>query len=228
MLQSGLFYKSKPLLESFMAECTEKGVLIKNVDLDVVGVYAAFPKSYFASYDSSILEDVPLTSTILDNLSYFTSQKVTVQTIGREIVVEGERETYRETMLEREKRNFPIPMVFSSIGFLPQKMAPKVQVKILSDELSSVPSSENYKLVSDGSCLKIQSTDIGMFEKKINVLEKKVLEPITVAIDAELLQHILANTYGECWLSIEDRGIVLSQKTEDFAKTYLQSTLEVV
>ena len=228
LLKAGLICKGKGLMDSIVGEFTEKGLTVRDISLDVVGVHAIYPKHYFIEYQTEST-NIPFTQTLLDQLeSGFTSQNVTVECKENTIWVRGEKEEYKENLIDKELKSFPVEMTYSEIGFVPKKFEPKIQVLISSDSISSLPKADEYKFISDGSILKVEIRNAGVYTKELILKQKWKLESLSIMFDGEFLQHILANLYGDVWLSIDEKALVLSQKTKDYLLTFLQSSLEVI
>jgi len=224
-LSSLLIYKSKPLIESVIANFMDKGVAVKDITLQTAAVCAVYTKKYFLEYEGNG-ETVVLTNTLLDGLKRgFKDEKITIETTDTEIIIRGSEETYSEQLTEKEPEEFPIEVTNTPKGILPKDFKSIVQVLIPADALS-LPSAEKYVIRCDGKAIYVDVEDIGKYTKKLKIAKKETLGEVEVLVDGGFLQNMVSNLSGEIWLSLNNDVIIFSKKSKDHMLTYLLSTME--
>lgn len=225
LLSTVLIYKGKPLLDSVVGEFTPKGVVFRDMKLEVAAVYAIYSPKYFMEYEAAENEEVPLTDSLRNRLGWgFKDEKVTLMTSEGQLVLKGSKETYNEPLLEVEKGEFALKLENSDFGFVPAK-EPPVRVLLTAESLN-LPTAEKYRFDCDGKELKVTIKDVGEFTRTFSPSKAPALGNLTVSFDGAYFQQIAGNVAGEVWLSLTEGAAVFSQKTKDFCLTYLLSSLE--
>lgn len=226
LLKQCLVHKTKSLLEVCVPEFSEKGVMLKDITLDVLAVNAVYSPKYFIEYKAEKKEDVPLTNTLLDGLGYgFSDDEINVFTEKNDIIIKGSTDKYKEALQDITKSDFSIEMVSSDIGILPKKIDTKVQVQIPVEELN-LPSAERYAFLTEGKDLIGRVEDTGEFTKKFKISKRKKFEEVSIAVEGEFYEAIISNLSGNVWITIAPDVVVFSQKEKDYFLTYTLSTLD--
>lgn len=224
LLSTVLIYRGKPLLDSIVGEFKPNGVAFRDMKLEVAAVHAIYSPYYFMEYEAGN-EEIPLTASLLNRLGWgFKDEKVTLMTSENHLVLKGSKETYNEPLLDVEKGEFVLKLKSSEYGFISVK-EPAVRV-LLTAEALSLPSAEKYRLDCNGEELRVTIEDVGRYTKTFKLSKKPILTELAVSFDGAYFQQMVGNLTGEVWLSLTEGGVVFSQKTKDFALSYLLSSLE--
>ena len=224
LLKTVLIHKQKSLLDTIIGEFTPKGVVFKDMKLEVAAIHAVYSPKYFLEYESVDSENVPLTASLMDMLGQgFKDEKVTLMTSEGHLVLKGSKETYNELLTEAEKGEFVIKLQNTDFGFVPEK-EPTVRVLLNVEDLN-LPTAEKYRFDCDGKDLSVSIKDIGEYTKTFKPSKAPTLGELNVTFDGSFFQQMMSNMTGEVWVSMTEGGVVFSQKTKDFCLTYLLSSL---
>lgn len=225
LLSTVLIYKAKPLLDSIVGMFSPKGVAFRDMKLEVAAVHAVYSPKYFIEYEVTEGEDVPLTDSLRNRLGWgFKDEKVTLMTSEGHLVLQGLKETYNEPLLDVEKGEFTLKLKNSEFGFVTEK-EPAVRV-LLPSEALNLPTAEKYRFDCDGEKLKVTIKDVGEYTRTFKPSKAPLMNELNVSFDGTYFAQLASNISGEVWLSLSEGGSVFSQKTKDFALTYLLSSLE--
>lgn len=227
LLACSLKYGNNKGLESVVAVFGSKGVEISDLSLEVVALKSEYNKSYFLEYEVQGEEKIPLTQTLLEVLNHgFKEEKIHLETKEGKLVLTGSRETYEEPLLDKEKSAFPISLVSTEMGFVPEKkFTPVTQILTKVEELKELPIADKYHFTTTPEEQRVTIEDTGKYTKKLKPDRTNISGELKVDFDGEYLKCTIDNLSGAVWLSLAPNSMVISQKTKDYALTYLISPI---
>lgn len=227
LLNSSLKFGSKSGLDSTVAEFAPEGVKISDLSLEVVALKAEYNKSYFIEYKVEKEEKIPLTQTLLERLNQgFKDEKVSFEVDGNKLILKGIRESYEEPLLDKEKSAFPIKMIETEVGYLPEKFTAITQILIPVEELKTLPSAEKYHFSTTPEEQKVSIEDAGKYTKKLKPKRKIISGDLEISFDGTYLKSTIDNIVGDVWISLSPKSVILSQKTKDYQLAYLIAPIE--
>ena len=226
-IASSLIIKNnKPVIDKVVAKVTPKGIIVADLSLASLGVYALFPKTYFIEYavDETVL--FPLTVTLHKALKSFKIDAVEIVISDGTVRIIGGNKEYSEGLELAEEPVFSIKMIKTDLGLIPEKAENSpVILKIVASDLAELPKADFYRFISDGNSLIVEVENVGKFSVKLNPIAKIKLEKLKVRFDGDALMRMIANMKGEITLILSESAMVLSERTKDFMITYLMSAI---
>jgi len=222
-------YKQSPLIPTPVAECSDKGVRIMDMSEGSIAIASMFRKDYFLEYSVGEPEILPITTSLMDCLSFgFKSDKISVETSKEEIKISNGRDEYTTRKLDKGAEPFTLPVEFGEFGIVTKvtdKTGELLGRVLLDGKELEVAKAELYELTSDGRSLFIVlKTEEGTFKRRLDVKQAVALNPMDVYLDGEYYQHITENLEGEVWLSVTPNVVNFSRKAKDHVYTYIVTT----
>ena len=233
--------KTDTIMSAVNVVFTPKGIAVKTAHNGLVGIIANYSKDYFSSYDCAKPENVVITDTMLNALSWNNggmTTEVELETNGTNLTIKGLTDDFFEALIELDVSEFELPVVSTDKGLLPTGyVTPKadqtsdkkmrVMVELIRDSIKLPDAKqlgENMTIVSDGTNLKIvlQPKDGKAFSwsttLKLKTQEK--LEPCEITLNKKYFTTALSNADETFWLAYSQSGAVLVSKTIDSVLTY--------
>ncbi len=227
LLSYSLKFGNKKGLDSAVAEFGPEGVKVNDISLEAAALKSEYKKSYFTEYDVEGEEDVPLTQSLLEKLTQgFKDEEVRLETRENKLVLTGSREVYEEPLLDKEKKELPISLIPTDMGFVPEKGFELItQILIDIDELKALPTADKYHFATTQEKQFVSLEDAGKYTKELKADKKHISGDLEVNFDGEYLKSTIDNLSGATWISLAANVIVISQMAEDYVLTYLLSPI---
>ncbi len=223
LLENVLLYHGGAELDSNLGVFTSEKVVFKDLDLEVVGVYAAYDRSFFITYDVDN-ESVPFSKSLLDQMrrGFGTGEQVTIWTEGDKIHLKGKGERYEEPLTEIISGDFPISFTEDmTVGLVPKSLVAKVQILVESSVLAGLPKAENYLFKCDGETLKIVVQDVGKYTREFTPIVEREMNELEVEFEAGYFSNVASQFAGDVWLSLNEEAAVFSQRLDASRLTYI-------
>lgn len=213
LLENVLLYHGGAELDSNIGVFTPEKVEFKDIDLEVIGVYAAYYRSFFINYEAGD-ESVPFSKSLLDQMrrGFGVGEQVTLWTDDDKIHLEGKGEKYEEPLTEVTPSDFPISFTEDpTIGLVPDSLEAKVQVQVKASALAGLPKAENYLFSCDGHRLTVIIEDVGKYTREFNPLVEREMNALEVKFEAGYFSNAASQFDGDVWLSLSEDSAVFSQ-----------------
>lgn len=212
-------------LDAIVGEFTEKGVLFRDMSLQVVAVHALYTPDYFLDYESE-KEEIPLPRTILNHLGWgFKDKKLTLYTEDSKLVIKGKKELYREPIIDMDRKKFKITIEEREHGWVPKGNPPFLA--IFSAEDLKLPKADRYAFKCENGELTVSIDDeIGLYTKDLTPKKVESSGDVEASFDGKHLPAILGILSGEIWCGLDEGALVLSQNAKNHAVTLLLTSLE--
>lgn len=229
-------YKGSAITDQSIIDFTPNGVSVACLLNSTTLVYAKYNKTFFQDYES---ENKPfmVNETLIKEISYgYSGEKVYITITENEIQIKGDSKDdtvkIKIDAVNDEKRS-PNSASTSDIGLLPNKINTDepfttiCQIKTTVEALTKKISTENLNLTYENEVLKITLSDeIKSRERPLPVLQttdKK--QPFNLKFNTDAFQSLISQFTGEIWISINDLGIVFSQKNNDYSLSYALASI---
>jgi len=204
-------------------------------------IFANYNKNYFINLEAQEEQFMASASLIKDRLAYgFKGEKIMLQTDAENVIITGEgNDDVASQKLEavNEEKVAPFKCAMSDIGLLPAKMVQpfNLQALISVESFNDLPPLEYVQFDFDGKELKINLADpLGKRSRKIPIksyakdnipIKEAYGTPVKVSFQTKILQQLIGMFEGDVWISLTNGNISISNKTKDYALTYIVGAL---
>lgn len=240
-LAKSLVYSSSPLLSSTHTEIKPEGIIVEDAYMEALTQKGVYNKNYFEEYEIDEPLTVPFTASLYDVIkSAFDVEKIEMKFTGLDnenlndkIVLRGiedgeVKETYDEGMTEKPFSDFMNWKKKSDgiTGYIESPNEFDVEGVINTGELSSLPSAEEYKFISDGDTFKVvMRTDPGNYEKDLSFNNLEKLNDLQVTYDGKLLRKIFSNVPEVAQISMSNDIVNFTTKGSSYMHTFVLAAM---
>ena len=230
IFSTALLYKSSPIIDSVVANLTEKGMIIKDSSLQVLAIYSIFPKHYFLDYNVEGEDKLVVTKSLMKMVKqgFKGADTITITKDKGKIVVKSRSAVYAEPIPDVEEMEFPAKIKKDEeLGiFLPENFVPDVVLVLKADELSDLMSTDHYNVIFADNKLRIGMEDVGSYTKiitPIKILKSK--EGAMAILDGDMFQRILANVAGEIFFAFNSEAAIVERISKEYVQVFMLAAI---
>lgn len=231
--------KSGVNLDTISGHFTKTGVAFRDMSLEVLIMAASYGKKFFLNYDCSKTEDIPLSKSLLEQLSYGfgSDEKVKVYTSEDKIFLEGKTDLYEETLMSVEPGEVSVEFTTDEkLGIIPKSLNPFAQVLIDPTDLAQLArNSEELRFIGDGKDIEVIIEDVGTRTKTIVPIKvgreetdkggyAKIMDEFEMSFSSRLFYDSLKQFTGQVWLTFRKDAVVMHQREKHFMLTYAMTS----
>jgi len=234
LIRFGSIGSKSPLLNQFIIRFDDKTAKIRGFTEDgYVAFYGSFGSKWFREYEAKS-EDVILKTTLLGLIEekFNDEESIEISTDEEMLWIRSPRKEYHELLRKQSQKKFPIEMVETKLGIVPEHCSPLIKAHLEKDELFDKGTNT---FGSTDILLQILRThekeltittvfDVNReFKKTLRLLDNQHnrLEDIEVAFQREILQRCLEGLDGKLWLLMDNDIVIISEKGKDYSLTYM-------
>jgi len=240
-LSKAFLYNSDTAFESVVLEITPKFITVKDMSLEVIGVYLIASQRMFKEYSvpEGTNAKVTLRNTILSEVQKrFKSDDTVALTItDKTIRVQGAKEYFEDDLLVQKKGEFQLPVgqveiVKDTKVLVPEGALEKKSViaEITVASILDLPKVKTYGFAVEDGVLKFKvdssiSNDYsGHYGRDLEVKTSIKAEPVSVEMEAGWFDRMAHNLEENVFFLMDDMDLVLTKTTPELVTMYVMCT----
>jgi hypothetical protein len=234
LLRFGLIGSRSPLQSQVMVEFNDEGVLIRGFAKDgYIAFHGSFTSKWFIgckAEDDGLVFKTALLKVVEERFN--NEKSIEISTDKEMLWIRSSKKEYCEPLIRQSPKDFPINMVETEQGILPENCHPILQIHLEKDELDHNNKSQYTSTDVLWQIFSLKKKEVVMttlydsnraFMKTLEIInnEENKIGDIDVAFQEGILQPCLESFDGRLWLLMDDDVAILSEKEDDYSLTYM-------